>query len=97
MKSGSLKAADKVTDLSSVRREDTPRVTGTGGQDRLIDQAPRRRRGLVVAAGVVLGLVVLQEVADDGRCGGLTGVTPLTRYQAWIVEQAKRMGSPLAP
>ena len=33
---------------------------------------------------------------SDG-CGGLTGVTPLTRYQAWIVEQAKRMGSPLAP
>ena len=33
---------------------------------------------------------------SDG-CGGLTGVTPLTRYQSWIVEQAKRMGSPLAP
>jgi len=32
----------------------------------------------------------------DG-CGGLTGVTPLTRYQSWIVEQAKRMGSPLVP
>jgi hypothetical protein len=31
---------------------------------------------------------------SDG-CGGLTGVTPLTRYQSWIVEQAKRMGSPL--
>jgi S1-C subfamily serine protease len=32
---------------------------------------------------------------SDG-CGGLTGVTPLTRYQSWIVEQAKRMGSPLS-
>jgi secreted trypsin-like serine protease len=28
-------------------------------------------------------------------CGGLTGVTPLTRYRAWIVEQASKMGSPL--
>jgi secreted trypsin-like serine protease len=28
-------------------------------------------------------------------CGGLTGVTPLTRYRAWIVEQAAKMGSPL--
>jgi secreted trypsin-like serine protease len=25
-------------------------------------------------------------------CGGLTGVTPLTRYRAWIVEQAGKMG-----
>jgi secreted trypsin-like serine protease len=30
-------------------------------------------------------------------CGGLTGVTPLTRYRAWIVETAHRLGSPLAP
>jgi hypothetical protein len=28
-------------------------------------------------------------------CGGLTGVTPLTRYRGWIVEQATKMGSPL--
>jgi secreted trypsin-like serine protease len=32
--------------------------------------------------------------ATDG-CGGLTGVTPLTRYHGWIVEQAGKMGSPL--
>jgi hypothetical protein len=31
---------------------------------------------------------------SDG-CGGLTGVTPLARYLAWIVEQARKMGSPL--
>jgi Trypsin len=30
-------------------------------------------------------------------CGGLTGVTPLTRYQSWIVEQARRWGSALTP
>jgi hypothetical protein len=33
---------------------------------------------------------------SDG-CGGLTGVTPLVRYRGWVVEQARRMGSPLAP
>jgi hypothetical protein len=33
---------------------------------------------------------------SDG-CGGLTGVTPLARYRAWIVEQAVKMGSPLPP
>jgi hypothetical protein len=32
----------------------------------------------------------------DG-CGGLTGVTPLTRYRAWIVETAAKMGSSLVP
>jgi secreted trypsin-like serine protease len=30
-------------------------------------------------------------------CGGLTGITPLMRYRAWIVETARRLGSPLAP
>jgi hypothetical protein len=33
---------------------------------------------------------------SDG-CGGLTGVTPLARYRAWIVEQAGKMGAPLSP
>jgi secreted trypsin-like serine protease len=30
-------------------------------------------------------------------CGGLTGITPLMRYRAWIVDTARRLGSPLAP
>jgi hypothetical protein len=30
-------------------------------------------------------------------CGGLTGVTPLARYRAWIVEMARKLGSTLAP
>jgi Trypsin len=30
-------------------------------------------------------------------CGGLTGVTPLARYRAWIVETAAKLGSELAP
>jgi secreted trypsin-like serine protease len=32
-----------------------------------------------------------------GGCGGLTGITPLTRYHAWIVDTARALGSPLAP
>jgi hypothetical protein len=30
-------------------------------------------------------------------CGGLTGVTPLARYRAWIMETAAKLGSELAP
>jgi hypothetical protein len=30
-------------------------------------------------------------------CGGLTGVTPLGRYRAWIVDTAGKLGSELAP
>src|SRR5262245_58109366 len=30
-------------------------------------------------------------------CGGLTGVTPLELYRAWIVDTAAKLGSPLAP
>jgi Trypsin len=33
---------------------------------------------------------------QDG-CGGLTGVTPLARYHGWIVDTARKLGSPLAP
>jgi hypothetical protein len=34
---------------------------------------------------------------NSAGCGGLTGVTPLARYRDWIVQQAARMGSALAP
>ncbi len=30
-------------------------------------------------------------------CGGLTGITPLTRYRAWIIDTARAIGSPLPP
>jgi secreted trypsin-like serine protease len=33
---------------------------------------------------------------SDG-CGGITGVTPLTLYRAWIVETARRLGSAVGP
>ncbi|MGE3147586.1 MAG: trypsin-like serine protease [Pseudorhodoplanes sp.] len=32
---------------------------------------------------------------NSAGCGGLTGVTPLSLYRGWIVETARRMGSPL--
>jgi len=30
-------------------------------------------------------------------CGGLTGVTPLARYRDWVLDAARRMGSPVGP
>lgn len=30
-------------------------------------------------------------------CGGLTGVTPLMRYRDWVLDAARRMGSPVEP
>lgn len=30
-------------------------------------------------------------------CGGLTGVTPIIRYRAWILDTARALGSPIAP
>jgi hypothetical protein len=33
----------------------------------------------------------------SGGCGGLTGVTPLQHYRAWIVDTARAFGSPLGP
>jgi hypothetical protein len=39
--------------------------------------------------------------ATDARggpgCGGLTGVTPVARFRAWIDGTAKTMGSAVAP
>jgi hypothetical protein len=45
--------------------------------------------GTLMVAGVVAWSTGPN--ASEG-CGGLTGVTPLARYRAWIVEQAARMG-----
>jgi hypothetical protein len=44
----------------------------------------------------LIGLVSWSTAANnDAGCGGLTGVTPLTRYRAWILETAGKLGSPL--
>jgi len=82
-------------------------------QVRLMDPATRNERaGLGACVGdsgapvftnsggalAVIGVVSWSTGPKNADgCGGLTGVTPLTRYQSWIVEQAKRMGSPLVP
>ncbi|MPZ37527.1 MAG: trypsin-like serine protease [Rhizobiales bacterium] len=82
-------------------------------QIRLMDPATKNERaglgacvgdsGAPVFTNFNGGLAVVGVVSwstgpkSSGGCGGLTGVTPLMRYQAWIVEQAKRMGSALAP
>jgi secreted trypsin-like serine protease len=34
---------------------------------------------------------------NSAGCGGLTGVTPLSLYRAWIVEMAGRLNSSIAP
>lgn len=33
----------------------------------------------------------------EGGCGGLTGVTPLELYRGWLIEAAKKLGSPIGP
>jgi secreted trypsin-like serine protease len=47
---------------------------------------------------VILGLVSWSTGPNlTGGCGGLTGITPLMRYRAWILDTARVLGSPLAP
>jgi secreted trypsin-like serine protease len=80
-------------------------------QIRLVDPATRgERHGLgactgdsggpafreTVGALAVIGVISWSTgPADSEGCGGMTGVTPLTLYRAWVVEQAAKMGSPL--
>jgi len=80
-------------------------------QIRLVDPATRgERAGLGACIGDsggpvfreadgrirVLGVISWSTgPADEEGCGGMTGVTPLTLYRAWVVEQAAKMGSPL--
>ena len=32
---------------------------------------------------------------NSAGCGGLTGVTPLSRYRDWVVNEAAKLGTPL--
>jgi secreted trypsin-like serine protease len=86
-------------------------VTGKPGslQIRLVDaKALNKRPGLGGCTGdsgapvydgvgpLVIGVVSWSTAAgDEEGCGGLTGVTPLLNYRAWIVETARKLGSPL--
>jgi len=54
----------------------------------------RARDGRIVVIGVVSWSTGPN--LSEG-CGGLTGVTPLARYRAWIVDTARKLDSPLAP
>jgi hypothetical protein len=54
----------------------------------------RESGGRLLVAGVV-SWSTGPKLAEG--CGGLTGVTPLTRYRAWIVDAAKSLGYALAP
>ncbi|MDP2298706.1 MAG: trypsin-like serine protease [Pseudolabrys sp.] len=88
-------------------------VTGKPGslQIRLHDAATRDQRiGLGGCTGdsgapafdgdaaAVIGVVSWSTApGNDEGCGGLTGVTPLLSYRAWIVETARKLNSALAP
>jgi secreted trypsin-like serine protease len=44
----------------------------------------------------VVGVVSWSTAANNaGGCGGLTGVTPLSRYYDWIVTTARQWGAGL--
>ena len=50
------------------------------------------------AAAMIIGVVSWSTGPNNSEgCGGLTGVTPLSLYRGWIVDTAKKLGSPLAP
>ncbi len=52
----------------------------------------------VFAGDELIGVVSWSTGPEQGSgCGGITGVTPLVLYRSWIVDTAKRLGSPLAP
>lgn len=82
-------------------------------QIRLVDPAAKgERAGLGACTGdsgapvfredngraLVIGVVSWSTGPNNSEgCGGLTGVTPLSLYRGWIVDTAKKIGSPLAP
>lgn len=96
---------------SGTARGVTLTATGQPGtlQIRLVDPATRNERaGLGACTGDsgapvidpatrrIIGVVSWSTGAkNDAGCGGLTGVTPLTRYRDWIVNTARGLGSPL--
>jgi secreted trypsin-like serine protease len=96
-----------------VPREARLAVTGKPGslQIRLVDPASRNARtGLGACTGdsgapaydgdgpLVIGVVSWSTGPDNSEgCGGLTGLTPLLAYRDWIIETAKKLGSPILP
>jgi S1-C subfamily serine protease len=87
-------------------------ATGHPGnlQIRLMDPGTRNERAGLGACtgdsgapvfstdGRIIGLVSWSTGSSNAEgCGGLTGVTPLSLYHGWIMDTAKKLGSPLAP
>ena len=82
-------------------------------QIRLVDPATRDARpGLGACTGdsggpafvesggtfAVIGVVSWAlGAANTEGCGGLTGVTPLVLYRGWVIDNARKLGSPLEP
>jgi len=104
---------DRSDDGLGVPRMATLAVTGIPGslQVRLYDPATRNKSaglgGCVGDSGapafdgagpLVIGVVSWSTAPNDEEgCGGLTGVTPLLNYRQWIVDTAKKLGSPVQP
>ena len=96
---------------SGVLRTATLAATGKPGnlQIRLVDPATGGAKaglgactgdsGAPVYDGSALVGVVSWSTGPNmaAGCGGITGVTPLTLYRAWIIGEAARLGSRLAP
>lgn len=94
-----------------IPRMATLAVTGHPGslQIRLVDNRTRNARaGLGACTGDSggpaydgLGPLVIGVVSwttgpgNSAGCGGLTGLTPLLRYRAWIIDTARRLGNRL--
>lgn len=86
-------------------------ATGRPGnlQIRLVDPAAGGDRPGIGACTGDSGAPVYQDTALIGvvswstgpnmtaGCGGLTGVTPISLYRRWILDTAKKLGSPLVP
>lgn len=104
---------NKTDDGLGIPRAATLTVTGKPGslQVRLQDPATQNRRaglgGCVGDSGgpafdgegpLVIGVISWSTAPnDEAGCGGLTGITPLLNYRQWIVDTARKMGSPVVP
>jgi secreted trypsin-like serine protease len=52
----------------------------------------------VFSGAALIGVVSWSTGPNLGAgCGGMTGVTPLALYRAWIADTAKKFGSPVGP